>query len=66
VCWTYDVCTSRKTPGYSTSGPCEDENKRAIPDCPHRPKLVSEWVKLTDDELAALEAAGVKHYAEDA
>lgn len=55
ICYRYDVCTS--------TGPCENEDGSII-ECEHRPKLVGEWVKLTPEELADLEARGINHYAD--
>jgi hypothetical protein len=40
-CWLYDMCTMDHNPfgvSRSRSGPCDDR------DCPHRPKVVGEWL----------------------
>lgn len=48
VCWSYDVCGRERVRLGETkykSAPCEDARGRAIPDCPHRPKLVGPWTR---------------------
>lgn len=40
TCWRYDVCVTAK--GHC-GPPCEDQDGSAIPNCPHRPRLVGDW-----------------------
>lgn len=50
VCWRYDVCVSEKRKSGVRDRPCETLAGRAIPGCPHRPKLVTGWIGFEPNE----------------